>query len=61
MPNAWVTHVKDYAQSRNMKYAHAVTDEECRKTYYEKKQKLPPSEKKSHHKKKPQQQQEGQG
>ena len=38
MPNAWVTHVKQYAAANKLSYGCAMTDSSCKANYKSKKE-----------------------
>jgi len=39
MPNAWITHVKEFADKKKMKYTDALKSQECKDAYKSKKPK----------------------
>jgi len=39
MPNAWITHVKEFSDKKKMKYTDALKSQECKDAYKEKKPK----------------------
>lgn len=39
MPNAWITHVKEFADEKKMKYTDALKSQECKDAYKSKKPK----------------------
>ena len=36
MPNAWITHVKKFAQENNKSYGCAISDPACKSSYEKK-------------------------
>ncbi len=39
MPNAWITHVKEFSDKKKMKYTDALKSQECKDAYKENKPK----------------------
>ena len=39
MPNAWITHVKEFSDKKKMKYTDALKSQECKDAYKSGKQK----------------------
>ena len=39
MPNAWITHVKEFSDKKKMKYTDALKSQECKDAYQSKKPK----------------------
>jgi len=33
MPNPWIDHVRNFAKSKNISYAKAIKDPECKASY----------------------------